>query len=131
MDTSNIFGDNLCWIKNKDDEEIAKALPESEFLESCRRYRNQIATERGEYTGGRTIAQLEEEVERLQKDKERLDWLDKARWDLSFGYSSEYHGNTAYLFEYPEVGKGHTAEAISLRDAIDQARAKTVVNTAD
>ena len=55
----NQCGDNLCWIGDKDQ---AKALPEAEFMESCRRYRNQIASERGEFTGGKTIAQLEAEI---------------------------------------------------------------------
>ena len=52
----NRAGDDLCWIV---DPETAKALPEAEFLESCRRYRNQIAGERGEAVGCMTIAQLE------------------------------------------------------------------------
>lgn len=59
----NQEGDKLCWIK---DEGQAKALPEAEFMESCRRHRLQIASTNGEYAGLRTIAQLEAEVVRLQ-----------------------------------------------------------------
>jgi hypothetical protein len=59
----NQCGDNLCWVTN--DAEV-KALPEAEFLESCRRYRLQIVSERGEAAGLKTIAQLEAEIVRLQ-----------------------------------------------------------------
>lgn len=59
----NQCGDNLCWIK---ETASAAALPEAEFLESCRRYRAQIANDRGEFSSGMTIAQLEAEVERLR-----------------------------------------------------------------
>jgi hypothetical protein len=59
----NQCGDNLCWLA---DPEVGKALPEAEFLESCRRYRNQLAAERGEFTGGMTIAQLEAALEKAQ-----------------------------------------------------------------
>lgn len=58
----NVAGDDLCWIQ---DPTIARALPEAEFLESCRRYRNQIAGERGEFADGDTIAQLEAKVKTL------------------------------------------------------------------
>jgi hypothetical protein len=58
----NQCGDNLCWVENVDQ---AKALPEAEFLESCRRYRDQIAGERGELQAGQmTIAQLEATIEK-------------------------------------------------------------------
>jgi hypothetical protein len=63
----NQCGDNLCWIT---DPEQAKALPEAEFLESCKRYRDQIASGRGEFLGGRTIAQLEARVLELERNVE-------------------------------------------------------------
>jgi hypothetical protein len=56
----NQCSDSLCWVVTP---ETAKALPEREFLESCRRYRQQIADERGEFRGGQTIAQLEATLE--------------------------------------------------------------------
>lgn len=60
----NQYGDNLCWIESAEE---AKALPEAEFLESCRRYRAQIAESRGELAvGQKTIAQLEAENESLR-----------------------------------------------------------------
>jgi DNA repair exonuclease SbcCD ATPase subunit len=65
----NQCGDNLCWVTNLDE---AKALPEAEFLESCRRYWNQIASERGEATGLKTIAQLEAEVRALAEARDQL-----------------------------------------------------------
>jgi len=65
----NQCGDNLCWTGSPDD---VKAIPEAEFLESCRRYRKQIADEHGEFTGGRTIAQLEGDVEKLRAEANRL-----------------------------------------------------------
>lgn len=75
----NIIGDDLCWIDNVDQ---IKALPEAEFLESCRRYRNQLASEVGEASGCRTIAQLEIHITKveaenteLRQDKERLEWM--------------------------------------------------------
>lgn len=56
----NKQGDDLCWIE---DPEKALALPREEFMESCRRYRDQIMLERGELNVGQmTIAQLEEKV---------------------------------------------------------------------
>jgi hypothetical protein len=63
----NKQGDELCWFS---DPEKAKILPEGEFLESCRRYHQQLSGERGVFTEGRTIAQLEEENARL---RERID----------------------------------------------------------
>ncbi len=61
----NQRGDDLCWIQNPENAEIAKVLPEGEFLESCRRYHAQLASERGVFSRGMTIAQLEAEIERL------------------------------------------------------------------
>lgn len=69
----NQRGDDLCWIQ---DPATARALPEAEFMESCRRYRAQIASERGEFAEGKTIAQLEAEIvclkEALEKTPELL-----------------------------------------------------------
>ncbi len=65
----NICGDNLCWIRPVD-ADLIKVLPESEFLESCRRYRAQLAGGSGELAGGKTIAQLEEENARLRAELE-------------------------------------------------------------
>lgn len=65
----NQRGDDLCW---EGAEAAAKALPEGEFLESCRRYRNQIAGERGEATGCLTIAQLEARIAELEQT-----WMSK------------------------------------------------------
>lgn len=64
----NQRGDDLCWIQNPENAEVARALPEAEFLESCRRYRAQIASERGEFPAGKTIAQLEAECQRLKAE---------------------------------------------------------------
>jgi hypothetical protein len=65
----NQRGDDLCWIQNPENAEVAKVLPEAEFLESCRRFHGQLAAERGTFAGGMTIAQLEAEIERLKKLK--------------------------------------------------------------
>jgi hypothetical protein len=59
----NQRGDDLCWVT---DPEAVKALPQAEFLESCRRYHAQLVTERGEATGLRTIAQLEARIVELE-----------------------------------------------------------------
>lgn len=59
----NKVGDDLCWIYASN----AKIPPRAEFLESCSRYHAQIAAERGELEGCRTIAQLEVENERLRE----------------------------------------------------------------
>lgn len=60
----NQLGDNLCWINDleKPDAERARALPEVEFLESCRRFHGQISQGLGVFAGGKTIAQLEQEL---------------------------------------------------------------------
>lgn len=58
----NWRGDDLCWIES---EPEALALPEAEFMESCRRYRKQLAGERGEAVGCMTIAQLETRIVEL------------------------------------------------------------------
>lgn len=71
----NQLGDDLCWIVSEGE---AKALPEAEFLESCRRHRAQIVAERGEFSGGMTIAQLEAEIERLRVTGGPMEALDKA-----------------------------------------------------
>lgn len=65
----NIAGDHLCWIVN---EKEAMALPEKDFLESCRRYRNQIAEERGTFIGGFTIAELETELSKATWERDAL-----------------------------------------------------------
>ncbi len=76
----NQCADNLCWLS---DPEVGKALPESEFLESCRRYRNQIAGTVGELTSGTmTIAQLEASNAKLRaqngENKRYLDAISQA-----------------------------------------------------
>lgn len=60
----NQCGDNLCWFEPGQE----KIPPRAEFLESCSRFHAQIAGERGELRGCRTIAQLEAEVGRLTKE---------------------------------------------------------------
>lgn len=71
----NARGDDLCWIT---DPEQAKALPENEFLESCRRYRLQLVDGRGEVCGLKTIAQLEARIRELEAWPSVL----AARWRL-------------------------------------------------
>jgi hypothetical protein len=73
-----IAGDNLCWIT---DPAQAKALPETEFLESCRRYRQQIADERGEFAEGKTIAQLEEDLATAKQDLIEFQQSFDLRWN--------------------------------------------------
>lgn len=58
----NQAGDNLCWLKGDE----TKIPTQEEFLESCRRYHAQIASQRGELQGGRTIAQLEARIVQLE-----------------------------------------------------------------
>lgn len=55
----NQCGDDLCWVKDSGE---VKALPETEFLESCRRFRAQVVDHDGEAIGLKTIAQLEAEL---------------------------------------------------------------------
>lgn len=65
----NQCGDNLCRFDDWPSATAeAKALPEAEFLESYRRYRNQIAGEVGEYADGLTIAQLEVALEQARQE---------------------------------------------------------------
>lgn len=66
---ANQCGDNLCWVTDPCAAAV-KALPEAEFLESCRRYRLQVVSEHGEATGLPTIAQLEAENARLRSELE-------------------------------------------------------------
>ncbi len=63
----NIAGDNLCRFDMGAAVHEAKALPEPQFLESCRRFRQQIADERGEAVGCMTIAQLEYRIANLEE----------------------------------------------------------------
>jgi len=75
----NQLGDNLCRFDMDAATREAKALPESEFLESCRRFRNQVAAERGEVGPEcMTIAQLEAEVERLREEIRQWEESDAA-----------------------------------------------------
>ena len=60
----NQAGDNLCHLTGSE----VKIPPAEEFLESCRRYHTQIASDRGVLQGARTIAQLEAEVARLEEE---------------------------------------------------------------
>lgn len=69
----NIAGDNLCRFDMDSAKAEARALPEAEFLESCRRFRQQIADERGEVSGCRTIAQLEQRVKDVEQERDRID----------------------------------------------------------
>src|SRR5579863_3144638 len=64
----NQCGDNLCWLEGTVGEQAGRILPEAEFLESCRRYRQQIAETKGEVTDPRrmTIAQLEARCVRIE-----------------------------------------------------------------
>lgn len=59
----NQRGDDLCHIT---DLPQAMALPQAEFLESCRRYHDQISRN-GTLEGGRTIAQLEARIVELEQ----------------------------------------------------------------
>lgn len=59
----NQLGDNLCFLTDQEDHAaIIQALPQAEVEESCRRYQAQMRAERGVFTGGKTIAQLEQEL---------------------------------------------------------------------
>jgi hypothetical protein len=70
---ANMVGDSLCrFTSTEEAASEAKAIPEKEFLESCRRYRNQIASERGEFDAGMTIAQLESNCVRLNNESAAL-----------------------------------------------------------
>ncbi len=77
----NRLGDNLCWLDEleRPEAERAKALPEGEFLESCRRFHAQVAQGLGVFTGGLTIAQLEAEVRRLTLEADRSESLMQAQ----------------------------------------------------
>lgn len=57
----NRIGDGLCWFTEGD-----PIPPKEEFLQSCERYHAQIATKHGVLQGGKTIAQLEADNERLR-----------------------------------------------------------------
>ena len=59
----NQAGDNLCWLTGQEPQ----IPPVDEFLESCRRYHQQISESRGVLNGCMTIAQLESELERLRE----------------------------------------------------------------
>lgn len=61
----NIEGDNECWVTNAGAFQLP---PRAEFLESCSRFHAQLASERGELVGCKTIAELEAENERLRCD---------------------------------------------------------------
>ncbi len=60
----NQAGDNLCWF----DPATTQIPPQSEFLESCRRYHAQILEKTGVLEGSRTIAQLEARVAKLEAE---------------------------------------------------------------
>ncbi len=65
----NQCADNMCWFS---DPAIGKILPESEMLESCRRYIRQIASTDGTVTNALTIAQLEAKVQDLTDERDTL-----------------------------------------------------------
>lgn len=100
----NQLGDGLCWLIDSDVPE-PEALTEGEFLESCRRYRNQIAGERGEAAGCMTIAQLEARIAELEA--ERGEVLNALRQINSMTEISGYDS-------------GHTAVALISREWIDR-----------
>lgn len=85
----NQRGDDLCWIT---DEGAAKALPKEEFHESCERHRLKIASERGEFTGGRTITELEAENERLKQECDELQRTFDLRWAADMRAIARWRG---------------------------------------
>lgn len=64
----NAAGDDLCWFQHEDKGKIP---PREEFLESCRRYHAQMSGERGELTGCKTIAQLEQALARAIDERDK------------------------------------------------------------
>ncbi len=62
----NRQGDDLCWFDIGATHPHVKIPPAEEFLESCRRFHEQVAGDSGLLEGCMTIAQLEAEVERLR-----------------------------------------------------------------
>lgn len=92
----NQQGDNLCWFDGS-----PPIPPKAEFLESCRRYHDQIATQNGVLEGGRTIAQLEArvvelEAERLPLYSDRIANLEAERDALT--------AKVAHLYKLVELG---------------------------
>ncbi len=117
----NRLGDNFCWIGTPEQLEIAKALPWPEMQESCRRYHAQISSHgTSVFTGGKTIAQLEDENEKLRKDSARLDKMEGR-------VAASIHGPENWTFgEWMIFDPGfasdrvaHSSRAKTLREVID------------
>lgn len=73
----NQCAENQCWIQ---EEDAIQPFPEKEFLESCRRYRNQLAEKRPELNAGQmTIAQLEASNESKRCRIHELE-IENLRW---------------------------------------------------
>lgn len=138
----NQCSDNICWIEEID---VARALPESEFLESCRRYRQQIADVGGEVQPGetKTIAQLEAAVEESKAEIGRLkegnvalleNCADKDRALVDIAVTCGHPIENAALYDPAMFSKMVEAEIVELkrlreenellREAIDGARTK-------
>lgn len=105
----NQCGDNLCWFEPNGQ----KIPPRAEFLESCARYHAQIAGERGDLNGCKTIAQLEAE---LGEFRETLMKLRPAIVRLFGGM-----GPGSAIWSHGQYEKGYCAAIIAALTAFDAA----------